>query len=578
MSGTETPDASAELARAIVRSLARLGVRDVVYCPGSRDAPFAYALAAAEAAGWLRVHVRLDERGAAFTALGLARGAALAGAPAPAVVVTTSGTAVAELHAGLEEANLADVPLIALTADRPVELRGVGASQTTRQAGLFGTTVRQILDVPAGTAPGDGLHGLLRRAAQAATGALGGEPGPVHVNVGFREPLAPASAWLPGPRPAPDRAVEPLDVRRVPWERAVRPGLPTLIVAGQGADPAADRWARAGRIPLLAEPESGLTASPAWVPHQQWLLDAWAGRVRQVVLTGRTTLSRPVRGLLGREGVRLVVATRGPQWADASGRAAAVVRGLAPPRAPQGPDGWLEDWQAAAARARAAVLRVGIGSGADLTLLSAAAAVWRAQGREGAPALVLGASNAIRAVDLVARTPALGPVLANRGLAGIDGTVATALGIAWGSGRPVRVLLGDLTLFHDASSLSRGAQDAPADLQAVVLDDRGGSIFASLEHGRRRFASVYPRFFGVAQRVDLERLAGAYGVRYSRAEDLAALREAMAEPVRGRSLLHVPIPLDPGLLARAASVAREAIVSQQTSSALSSGADAIAPH
>ncbi|NCD19386.1 MAG: 2-succinyl-5-enolpyruvyl-6-hydroxy-3-cyclohexene-1-carboxylate synthase, partial [Actinobacteria bacterium] len=144
---------SAGVAREVVTQLVAAGVRDVVLSPGSRSAPLAYALAAAERAGWLRVHVRVDERSAGFFALGLARAAALSGVARPVAVATTSGTAVANLHPAVLEASHSGIPLLVVSADRPHELRGTGANQTTAQVGIFGGAVRAALDLPAGVDP-----------------------------------------------------------------------------------------------------------------------------------------------------------------------------------------------------------------------------------------------------------------------------------------------------------------------------------------------------------------------------------------------------------------------------------------
>ena len=183
---------STELARALVAALAASGVRDVVLSPGSRSAPLAYAVADAETAGWLRAHVRVDERSAGFYALGLAKAAALRGSPRAVAVVTTSGTAVANLHPAALEEHHQGVPLVLLTGDRPEELRGVGANQTTTQPGIFAGAV-ESWDIPAPDGePGevDEARRLAARAVATARGDDGGSPRPVHVNMALREPLS----------------------------------------------------------------------------------------------------------------------------------------------------------------------------------------------------------------------------------------------------------------------------------------------------------------------------------------------------------------------------------------------------
>lgn len=588
---TRTP--SELLAEALVRALASCGVRDVVYCPGSRSAPLAYALDRAERAGLLRAHVRLDERGAAFVAVGLARAGALvpalpsdegasaadpAGASAPSLgvaetgadgggmrtasgfrpvaVVTTSGGAVAELHAGVAEAAHAGVPLVVVSADRPFELRGVGASQTTDQPGLFGPHVAHVWDIPAGTVADQRLTATVVRAVAAACGLPSGEPGPVQLNVGFREPLAPAAGTDPADGPAarlaPLRAprVVPGRTRPSAWEDVVDPALRTVVVAGDGADPDAGRWAERAGIPLLAEPTSGATVSPAWTPHQQTLLSGPLAReVEQVVVTGRPTLSRPVGALLARGDLRLVVHSARAQWTDVAGRAEVVVPALDAAAAPHPGREWALAWvRASRAVDRGIADLAGGGPGAAPTLVSAARALWEERPGD-ASVLLLGASNTVRAVDLVASAPGRRDVVSNRGLAGIDGTVATALGLAWGSGRPVRAAMGDLTFLHDASSLMLSVSAEEPAVQILVLDDRGGGIFAGLEHGAPEHADVFERWFGTEQRAAVEAVARAYGARFAEIETMGALRTALARPVRGREVLHVAIPRDPGLLA-----------------------------
>lgn len=562
------------LAEGIVVALVAAGVRDVVYCPGSRSAPFAHALHRAEQAGLLRVRVRLDERSAAFLALGLSRAGALRvrddeGGPAapgngemrtaqgfsPVALVTTSGGAVAELHAGVAEASHSGVPLIVLSADRPFEMRDVGASQTTTQPGIFASHARATWDIPAGTAADGRLHAVVGRAVATALGLPCGAPGPVHLNTGLRDPLVPdlASPFPSLPRIPRVLAAQP---RPVAWEDVVDDEPATLVLAGDGADPDAGRWARAAGVPLLAEPSSGLTGEAAWVPHEQSLLAATdlASSVRQVVLTGRPTLSRPVSALLARHDVRIVVHSDTPQWVDVAGTAAVVVPALAPARRASSPEDWCARWRRAADRVTTHLGgRALVDASAPPTLLSAARAFWE----ESPGTLLLGASNSVRAVDLVAGAPGRARVVANRGLAGIDGTVATALGLAWGSGEPVSVLMGDLTFLHDASAFMMTEGEEEPDVRLVVLDDHGGSIFASLEQGAPALGARYERWFATAQRASLEDFARAVGAGYRRVDTLGDLRRALAGDVHGRELVHVTVARDPAALAAVRDAAHE---------------------
>ncbi|QGQ18601.1 2-succinyl-5-enolpyruvyl-6-hydroxy-3-cyclohexene-1-carboxylic-acid synthase [Cellulomonas sp. JZ18] len=581
----------------LVQALAALGVRDVVLAPGSRSAPLAYALADAarpeaerpRGAPALRLHVRVDERSAGFLALGLAKASAhppAAGEPAPVAarpvaVVTTSGTAVANLHPAVLEAHHAGLPLVLLTADRPHELRGTGANQTTEQARVFGEAVRLAVDVPAPTGrPGEDrdLRRVVSRALAAATGARSGDPGPVHLDLAYRDPLVPDGAPWPAPsdaglshvapRHVPAEPVEPLtgEVPLVttaaaePAGDAVRPTrrsrgpVPTVVVAGDGAGPAARRLAEANGWPLLAEPSSGARQGPTAIAAYRLLLgeERLGGRVGRVVVLGRPTLSRPVHRLLARADVEVVVvAPRGTEWPDADRNAAQVLLEV-PPRMRQGragaPAGWLDAWRAADAAAGAAVDALldvpqdapRSRSGTRVTGPALARAV--AAASLPADVLVVGASNPVRDLDLVARWDVAPLVLANRGLAGIDGTVSTATGVALAlPRRRVRAYLGDLTFLHDVGGLLRGPLEHAVDLQLVVGNDDGGSVFATLEHGAAEHADVFERVFGTPHGVDLAALCAAYGVRHTRVVDAEGLLPALAAPGTGVSVVEVRV-------------------------------------
>ena len=536
---------SVDTASAILASLDALGVTHVLYCPGSRSAPFAYALEAGAFSGYSRAV--LDERGAGFAAVGLARTGAL-----PAIVVT-SGTAVAELAPAVLEASHARLPLILLTADRPAELRGVGASQATDQSRLFGGHVRSQVDLePQEASPS--LVGHLARAVAAACGAPSSTPGPVQINVAFRDPLTPV-------RPASDSGDEagasfvprPTRVLRAPaaperWEDVVGLATAGLIVAGEGASPRAREWSEASGFPLLAEPASGAWRGGGVVPFEQSLVASSLGReVDAVVVTGRPTLSRPIQALLARPDVRVVVVDAHAPWVDISGNASVVVADLEPAREPI--CAAQVEW---AARVREAARDAGerieslLASGSGRTMLDLA----RVVASSASGPLVLGASNPVRAFDLV--VPALeGRVVhSNRGQAGIDGTIATAVGICLGSGyageapaRPggrVTAVMGDLTACHDASSLAL-ASSLGVNLDIIVADDQGGGIFATLEHGRAASAEAYDRWFGLAQSVDYEALAAAYGVAFVRADASREVESLLAHPVAGPRLIHAPV-------------------------------------
>ena len=578
---------SSALATVLIDELVRNGIREAVLCPGSRSAPLAHAVLAAERAGRLRLHVRVDERSAGFLALGLARGSGF-----PVVVMTTSGTAVANLHPAVLEAHHAGVPLVVISADRPHELRGTGANQTTEQPGIFGVGTRYAVDLPAPvvrTGLGPFWRSTVCRAVAAATGATGGLPGPVHLNVCLREPLAPDAA-------APDWP-DSLDGRsdggpwvRVPHSDAPFDAMPataggasiaarpapgpvtgtfdgaarTVVVVGDTRDPStADRaveWATRRGHPVIAEPFGSPVVRGAAVPHGPLLLTAtaWldAHAPDRVLVIGRPTLSRAVAALLRRPGVRVEVVSEGGQWPDPSHVAAQVHPASAlaagePPAVTEVPvatelpaaagtpadAAWRETWHAAGRALADAVAAQPFPWPSGLAVASALGASLADDA-----VLVLGSSNPVRDVDLATTGPVAARVVANRGLAGIDGVVSTAIGVALGcEPAPTYALLGDLTFLHDANGLLIGPDEPAADLTLVVVNDDGGGIFTTLEPGAPERAADFERVFGTPTGTDLEALCRAHGIRHDRVRTVADLGAAVAYRPHGIRVVEVVV-------------------------------------
>jgi 2-succinyl-5-enolpyruvyl-6-hydroxy-3-cyclohexene-1-carboxylate synthase len=527
---------STALATVLVDELVRCGVRHAVLCPGSRNAPLSFALHAAEQAGRLTLHVRIDERSAAFLALGLALRSNL-----PVPVVCTSGTAAANLHPAVLEAHHAGIPLLAVTADRPAELVGTGANQTVRQAGLFGAAVRAApsLAAPSDCAQHTQWRSAVDRTVATARGALGGGPGPVHLNVPFREPLVPPpSAALQDSAPQVLAAL-PGRPTSAPWT-AVSTGSPlrvevkldlsrrTLVVAGHGAPPAPPG------LPLVAEP----TASdwPDALAAGPWLLGSPVVpqlRPEQVLVLGRPTLHRSVQRLLADPTVAVTVLTDRPEWTDIAATAVAVGTAL---RCVGSPDPeWLHSWQQADATAAAAVRSV-VQSCPEATGLEVARLLVAAL-PDGA-LLLLGSSNPIRDVSLAARPRPGLTVLANRGVAGIDGTISTATGAALVHGGPGYALVGDLTFLHDSNGLLAGPDEDRPDLTVVVANDDGGGIFAVLEQGAPEYACAFERVFGTPHGTDLAALCAAHHVPHVRAS-AGELAEVAVVPAGGLRVVEV---------------------------------------
>lgn len=529
---------STALARVLVDALVRGGVREAVLSPGSRSAPLAFALHAADADGRLRLHVRIDERTAGFLALGLAKAS---GRPVP--VVTTSGTAAVNLHPAVVEAFHARVPLIALTADRPPELRGIGANQTIDQVGLFGSAVSWQVDVPPATGRLGQVAGWRALVAEALAAT---RSGPVHVNLGLREPLTPSGD---------EHWVEPLDLvgdagadldqgsgQDGPGERTVVEDLPArgvVVLADGAAALAGQAHALAADLgwPVLAEPSSGGRCGHA-LGGYGWLLSEAGFAAAHVpdlaLVVGRPTLSRAVASLLRHARDHWVVDTVGTR-PDPTSTASRFLAALPLPAGqPLRDPGWLGSWADADRRARAAVTAVLDGTG-----LSGATVARDVVATVPADALlVLGSSQAIRDVDLFAAPRDGVRVLANRGAAGIDGTVSTAVGAALAHGGAGYALVGDLTFLHDGNGLVIGPGEPRPDLTVVVNNDDGGAIFGLLEQGAPEHAAVFERVFGTPHGVDLAALCAATGTAYARAGSRGELVSALA-PGRGLRVVEV---------------------------------------
>jgi 2-succinyl-5-enolpyruvyl-6-hydroxy-3-cyclohexene-1-carboxylate synthase len=541
---------ASSFATALLAELVASGVRDMVLSPGSRSQALALAAAAFERSGMLRLHVRIDERSAGFLAIGLA-----VESGRPVGVITTSGTAVAELHPAVLEAAHSGVPLILLTADRPPELIGIGANQATVQPGMYGRAAR-LMEVDGSDAASD--------ASAVAAGILSGIEGPVHVNIAFREPLS-SPVELPRVSVRDRDAVAP----RPATALAVQQG--TVVIAGTGAGPDAEAAARALNAPLLAEVSSGARFGPNLVPAYRELLNdpEFGGRVERAIVFGHPTLSREVPALLEREDVETIV-VRSPGIDDYNpGRRVArfldavEVSEDAPVEAGRS---WVGPWVHASRRLleqedpigagpateafaeRAAFARAALAEQrAPVTRRLLVEAVWRASWPHDR--LVLGASRLIRELDRVAPGKRI-PVHANRGLAGIDGTIATATGIALASQQDgvstgsttgiTRVLLGDLALLHDAGSLLAGHGEALPRMQVIVGNDGGGTIFDGLEVAATADPELVDRVLLTPQAVDLAALASAYGWEYRRVETRGELAPALT-PTAGRVLIDVPL-------------------------------------
>ena len=562
---------STACARTLVDEFARAGLADAVLAPGSRSAPLALALADDER---IRLQVVLDERSAAFFALGAAKASGR-----PTLVLCTSGTAAAHFHPAVLEADHSRVPLIVCTADRPAELRDTGAPQTTDQIRLYGSAVRSFVDLPA---DGDPAARAAWRpiAARVWAEAAGPPAGPVHLNVAFREPLVPS-----GPE-AGSAGVEPGRAGGRPWVVSHPPAAALaaqdaaelterilaaergLVVAGWGSPAEASDVAACLQWPLLADAISGLRSPVAGTTSQE-------PKGLQIVTTYEALLRVPVLAESHRPD--LVIRFGGPltsktamTWLDASipqilvdpdrvwldpQRAAAervpvlpdlglILDGGRIPR-PTASD-WLGAWRSADAIARHALDAFLDGEDTPFEGRVARDVATACALSPRNPALVVASSMPVRDLEAFAgQTP--GRVFANRGVNGIDGLVSTVLGVAAGSaapsgraGGPVVGLLGDLAFLHDAGGLL-GAPGRGLDAVFVVVDNRGGGIFSFLPQAGLP-SEPFELLFGTPPEADVVAVAQAYGVPAQRVDRAADVAPAVERALGDRGVRVVVVP------------------------------------
>ncbi len=507
----------------LVDEWVRAGVTDAVVCPGSRSTPLALAVVRD---GRIGVHIHHDERSGAFIGLGIGLASGR-----PAVVVTTSGTAAAELHPAVVEAHQSGVPLIASTADRPPELQDVGAPQTIDQTHLFGASVRWFADAGA---PSDDAasswRSLASRAVAEALGAGGRGRGPVHLNLPFRDPLVGDAGPLPAGRAdgrpwhrliddAGELGDDEIDVLAQALE-SVR----GVIVAGAGAaGPGVHALADRVGWPVLADPRSGarvparttVAAFDAILRHPRFASDH---RPDVVLRLGEPPASKVLAQWLAASGARQVAVQAPGRWID-PGRTAEIVVAGDPARlvaalakrlggAAASGAPWLARWAHAEEVAQRAIdLRI---SSLDAPSEPAVARRLMASLPDGA-SLVVSSSMPVRDLEWFA-APRLGvEVFSNRGANGIDGVVSTAVGVALARRSSTALLIGDVAVLHDANGLLNAATRG-IDLTIVVVDNDGGGIFSFLPQATDLSPEVFEQLFGTPHGVDVTGLAAVYGI------------------------------------------------------------------
>ena len=543
-------DVQATFCATLVDTWIALGLGHAVIAPGSRSTPLALQLAARPE---LAVHIVHDERSAAFIALGIGVASGV-----PAVVLCTSGTAATHFHAAVVEASLAVVPMIVITADRPPELHDVGAPQSIDQQRLYGSAPRWFHDpgVPSDAA----RHRWRRLAAQVWSRSVDADQGPVHLNLPFREPLVGTVGDLPEPlvtvrsgaqRPRRRGSVGGDDVRRVAALLAGRKGV---LVAGRGVDDPAACHRLAGLLgwPILADHRSGCRSLPGAVGAFESLLRAVPfGEAHQpevIVRLGEPPASKSLAQWgVASAAVQIQVDDSdrvfdpdhviGERCTAPIGEwCSQVAEALDSMEHVNAPVGWAEGWHTAGAAAQLALHRA-LPDGRDDPLDEPTVARLLTSGALLAGThLVIASSMPIRNTEWFGGDGAGLVVHANRGANGIDGVLATAIGVAAASATPTVVLLGDIALCHDASSLTALA-GRQLDLTIVVVDNDGGGIFEFLPQASVLQRERFELLFGTAHGTDLVTLARAHGVPATTASTVGDLIDALDRP--GTSLVHV---------------------------------------
>jgi 2-succinyl-5-enolpyruvyl-6-hydroxy-3-cyclohexene-1-carboxylate synthase len=557
----DSTNGNTALASAFAEELARGGVRHAVVSPGSRSTPLAVAL-------WrqaeIEVSVILDERSAAFFALGAAQATR-----APVVLLCTSGTAAANYHPAICEADESAVPLVVLTADRPPELRGIGAGQTIDQVKLYGESVRWFCEVGTHEADDDGLlhyRSVACRTLAAARGET--RPGPVHLNLPWREPLAPLAVEgavtatdplaLEGRDGRPLTAVTSIDLEPSAFlldEMAAHIGdaISGVIVAGRQLDPelreTLTHLARASGFPILAEPTSQLRCGPhdhSYVisTYDLLLRDEHFARsvVPDLVLRfGEMPTSKPLRAWLSASGADQIVIDPYGGWNEPTNRAAAILRAdpteLAAGWATRlekeerpAPQRWLDAEQAAGEALATALAASEISEPALHYALGAA--------HHNGDLVYTASSMPIR--DQEAFLPA-GETdvtfLCNRGANGIDGLISSGIGAAHASGRPTTIVTGDLGLLHDIGGLA-ALRDVSTPVRIVVIDNNGGGIFGFLPQAETLPSAEFEALLGTPRGVSVAKAADLFSLPHRRVDALQQLPQALAA---GTGLIEVRV-------------------------------------
>lgn len=524
-----TDAGSHQLIAAFVDELARCGMTDACTSPGSRSTPLVLALARNPR---LRAHSHIDERASAFFALGAAKASGR-----PVAIACTSGTAAANFAPAVIEASEARVPLIVLTADRPPELRGIGAGQTIDQVKLYGDAVRWFFEVGNHELTEESVAWVRALACRAYATAGGERPGPVHLNWPLREPLVPPAELGPPPGGRADGrpwlAVERAASAPVELAAHVPAGARGVIVAGRddaGLSPQIPALAQAAGYPLLADPLSGARRGEAAIAGYEGLLrDERFAREHEpevVLRVGDLPTSKPLRAwLAGLTGAHQILVDPHAAWQDPASVVELTLR--ADPRALVAPApaeaAWLESWREADARAARAI---GQALGEELSEPNVARML--GQQLPADTTVFVAASMPVRDLEWFWPAREDSPrVLSNRGANGIDGTLSSALGAAAVSAGPLIALIGDVAFAHDLGGLLAAAR-LQIPLTIVLINNGGSAVFDYLPISGER--DVYEQHIATPTGLDFAAAAALFGLAHEQPASLAALRELIQAP------------------------------------------------
>ena len=502
---------STSLARVIVRQIIEAGITDVVISPGSRNAPLSFAFFAASQKGLIKLHSRIDERTAAFFALGLAKAS---GRAVP--IVCTSGTAVANYHPAVLEAHHTNTPLLVLTADRPARLRKTGANQTTEQARIFGKSVRYFADISGAVFPMElPLYSLAN--------------GPVHLNIQFEEPLAADSdsSWLDEITVAP----RTIKSTKTPSSLKVKSERGVLVVGhDRGGFTVEEVNAFADQLgwPLVSEDPLSLKNV---IAHASLFLSSTAISKeltpKTVIVFGRTTLSRSINTFIATADKQIVIDSR-IATVDTDRYADKRFTQIPTLESNSADQEWLEKWQKFSERTSKELEKVTQWSEPVLARTVASHL-------KNGTALFISSSRPVRDIEAFATARSGVETFANRGLAGIDGNISTAMGIATARTSTIAVL-GDLSFLHDLTGLIHG--DKP-NLLILVVDNNGGGIFSTLAH---RGSDGFESIFGTPHNLELFAIATSLNIKASSVNSVAQLEEELSQPIEGIRVVVAQMP------------------------------------